>query len=243
MEAKRFAIISDTHGLLRPEVRERLKTCEGILHAGDFDKPDILRQLEEICPVYAVRGNADGNWAKDLPEEREIILAGFRIRMIHNRKALSGNLSGVDIVVCGHSHKYGESREDGVLYLNPGSCGPRRFRLPVTMMVATLYPAEHRIETERVECGLPDAAVRGKTEENSAAGGEDPLQGRDLHKLVKRIMKEVRAGRTVEEIAARNCVDVELAEQICRFYVTHPGVDVDGILNRMELRARSRQGI
>lgn len=226
MEACRIAIISDTHGLLREEVKERLKTCERILHAGDFDKPEILRQLEEIRPVCAVRGNVDKGWAEYLPAEQELTLAGFRIYMIHNRKNISRELSGVDIVVCGHSHRYGEKREDGILYLNPGSCGPRRFRLPVTMMIVTLYPGEHRVGTERIEwdCRAPE-----------------PPAEKDLHKLVKTIMKEVRSGRTVEEIASRNHVEEELAEQICRFYLTHPGVDVDGILNRMELRSRSEK--
>ena len=106
MESYRIAIISDTHGLLRPEVKERLKTCERILHGGDFDKPEILKQLEAIRPVYAVRGNVDKSWAEDLPAEREITLAGFRIYMVHNIKHLKKDLSGIDIIVYGHSHKY-----------------------------------------------------------------------------------------------------------------------------------------
>lgn len=261
MESYRIAIISDTHGLLRPEVKERLKTCERILHGGDFDKPEILKQLEAIRPVYAVQGNVDKSWAEDLPAEREITLAGFRIYMVHNRKRITGKLSGVDIVVCGHTHQYEERREDGVLYLNPGSCGPKRFRLPITMMVATLYPAEHRIETERVEWGgFVTAAGKSTGErewaaqehgdpgpemgeavlEEQSAGRRNFASDRDMYKLIKRIMKEVRAGKTIEEIAAGNRVEKELAEQICRFYVTHPGVDVDGILNRMELHARSK---
>lgn len=226
MEKHCIAVISDTHGLLRPEVKERLINCEAILHAGDFGKPDILEQLREICPVYGVRGNVDREWAGDLPEELEITLFGFRIYMVHNRKHIKKNLSGIDIIIYGHSHKYEERREGGILYLNPGSCGPKRFQLPITMMLANLCPEVHQVGTERVDC----------TVQESGNPGEDTgvLPEQDMHRLVKTIMKEVRAGRTVSGIAARNHVKEELAEQICRFYVTHPGVDVDGILDRME---------
>lgn len=306
MELHRIAVISDTHGLLRPEVLEKLKASEAILHAGDFDKPDILEKLQEICPVWAVRGNVDKEWADGcLPEELETVLFGFRFYITHNRKHVRKDLSGIDVVVYGHSHKYEERRENDILYLNPGSCGPKRFRLPVTMAVLTLYPEEHRIEAERIDC-VPAAAPSGRSEGGSAAvpgqrrsragsvseegrsdsaatpgqrrsrsgpvseegrsdsaaapgqrrsrfgpvseeGRSDsaaahgqceekqwPEQDVDMHKLVKAIMKDVRAGRTVAGIAARHHVKEELAEEICRYYVTHPGVDVDGILDRME---------
>ena len=261
MEIHKIAVLSDTHGLLRPEVTKLAQSCEIILHAGDFDNQKVLEALKAVAPVYAVRGNNDRGWAANLGKELEITLFGLRIYMVHNRKRITGKLSGVDIVVCGHTHQYEERREDGVLYLNPGSCGPKRFRLPITMMVATLYPAEHRIETERVEWGgFVTAAGKSTGErewaaqehgdpgpemgeavlEEQSAGRRNFASDRDMYKLIKRIMKEVRAGKTIEEIAAGNRVEKELAEQICRFYVTHPGVDVDGILNRMELHARSK---
>lgn len=225
MESHRIAVISDTHGLLRAEVRERLLTCEAILHGGDFDRPDILEQLNAIGKVYAVRGNVEKGGTENLPEELEFILFGFRIYMRHNRKQIRRDLQGIDIVICGHSHKYEERREGGILYLNPGSCGPRRFHNPVTMMLLTLYPEKHLAETEKIVF----------TENISAASADkDAVAAPDMHKLVKTIMKEVRGGRTVSEIAERNRVNEELAEQICRFYLTHPGVDVDGILDRME---------
>lgn len=256
MELHRIAVISDTHGLLRPEVSEKLKSCEAFLHAGDFDKADILEKLRAACPVWAVRGNVDKEWADSLPEELEAVLFGFRIYITHNRKHIRKDLSGIDIVVYGHSHKYEERRENGILYLNPGSCGPKRFRLPITMAVLTLYPEEHRIEVERVEC-VPATVLSGQCEGGSAVsfgqkrsrsasvpeeGRSDtaviyeqwPEQDVDMHRLVKAIMKDVRAGRTVAGIAARHHIKEELAEEICRYYVTHPGVDVDGILDRME---------
>lgn len=225
MESHRIAVISDTHGLLRAEVRERLLACEAILHGGDCGRPDILEQLNAIGKVYAVRGNVEKGGTENLPEELEFILFGFRIYMRHNRKQIRRDLQGIDIVICGHSHKYEKRREGGILYLNPGSCGPRRFRNPVTMMLLTLYPEKHLAETEKIVF----------TENISAASAdEDAVAALDMHKLVKTIMKEVRGGRTVAEIAERNRVSEELAEQICRFYLTHPGVDVDGILDRME---------
>ena len=241
MEAHRIAVISDTHGLLRPEVVEVLRECETIFHAGDFDRPDILERLQEICPVRGVRGNVDREWAEALPEELECTLYGFRFYMIHNRKKMRKDLTDIEIVIYGHSHKYQEHWEENTRYLNPGSCGPRRFRLPVTMMLLTLYPQEHRMETERVEWETSPSgkAVRRKdadTQEGQDSGKQeaDFLQGRDLHALIKKMIKEMRNGRSVAEIAARNHVEEEFAEQVCRFYVTHPGVDVEGILDRME---------
>lgn len=256
MEAHRIAVISDTHGTLRPEVAEYLGGCEAVFHAGDLGRSDVLERLRKICPVYAVRGNVDGDWAGELPEELECTLFGFRIYMIHNRKKIAKDLADADIVIYGQSHQYEERAEGRTRYLNPGSCGPRRFRLPVTMMVLILYPAEHRLETKRVEWEISgrgkqygkraelDSKGTGKQGGNSGAAGmqakatsgrdTDFLRGRDLHGLIKKIMKEMRSGRTVAQIAARNQVDEEFAEQVCRFYVTHPGVDVDGILDRME---------
>ena len=246
MELHRIAVISDTHGLLRLEVSEKLKSCEAVLHAGDFDKADILEKLRADCPVWAVRGNVDKEWADSLPEELETELYGFRLYIIHNRKHIRKDLSGIDIVVYGHSHKYEECREDGILYLNPGSCGPKRFRLPVTMAVLTLYPEEHRIEVERIDCvpavsfgqkgscSAPVSEAGRADNDNAAAQEQRPEQDIDMHKLVKAIIKDVRAGRTVAGIAARHHIKEELAEEICRYYVTHPGVDVDGILDRME---------
>lgn len=260
METHRIAVISDTHGLLRPEVLEKLEGCEAILHAGDLGRPDILAKLTEISPVWAVRGNVDREWADGLPGELEVTLSGFRIYITHNRKQIRKDLAGIDIVIYGHSHKYEECREGGILYLNPGSCGPRRFRLPVTMAVLTLYPEGHRAETERVDCMSAAVSVQGGIGSEAVLGQKDigseavPGSGRggsgavsagsepdswpetdvDMHRLVKAVMKDVRAGRTVAGIAARHHVKEELAEEICRYYVTHPGVDVDGILDRME---------
>ena len=350
MDGHRVGVISDTHGILRPETAEILKTCETILHAGDVGKPEVLRQLRDIRDTYAVRGNVDSGRIREfyareterrkcaedvkirakefeasraggfeaqaggfeaqaggfeaqaggfevqaggleaqaggleaqaggfeaqaggfeagqaelpehLPEELEIELFGFRIYMIHDKKLIRKDLPGVDLIICGHSHKYEVGRLGNTACLNPGSCGPRRFCLPVTMMLLTLYPAEHRMETERIDC--LDIPAMGKgishgenpvwiSEEGKAAGvheepavrtgqrgaakapGKIKIPEQDMYRMVRQIMKEVDAGRRIAEIAARNHIDERFAEQVCRMYLTHPGVDVDGILDRME---------
>ncbi len=298
MDGHRIGVISDTHGILRPETAEILKTCETILHAGDVGKPEVLRQLRDIRDTYAVRGNVDSGRIREfyaleterrkcaedvkirakefedsragefetqaggfeaqagefetqaggfearadkfeagraelpehLPEELEIELFGFRIYMIHDKKQIRKDLPGVDLIICGHSHKYEVGRLGNTVCLNPGSCGPRRFRLPVTMMLLTLYPAEHRLETERIDCLDIPAMGKGTLDTDE----EMKITEQDMYRLVRQIMKDVDAGRRIAEIAARNHIDERFTEQVCRMYLTHPGVDVDGILDRME---------
>lgn len=224
--AHRIAVLSDTHGLLRPEVEEILKTCEVIMHGGDIGRMEVADRLRSICPMYAVRGNVDKEWAEGIPRELEVQLFGFRFYMVHNKKHIRKGLEDVDIVIYGHSHKYGVKRDGNCSYLNPGSCGPRRFRQPVTMMALTLYPAAHRFETEEINC-LP---------ETLQGDGIFKMPESEMDKLIRKIMKGADSGISADDIADRNGVDRELAEQICRIYLTHPGVDVDGIMARMELR-------
>lgn len=132
MEARRIGLISDTHGLLRPEARIALRGCSHILHAGDICDPSVLSQLEEIAPVTAVRGNNDrGVWAEELPYQVVIEIDGVRICIVHDAADFSA--SEVDVVVTGHSHKPGMRMEGRVLHVNPGSAGPRRFTLPISL--------------------------------------------------------------------------------------------------------------
>ncbi len=130
-----IGIISDTHGLLRPEVVERLKTCDAILHAGDINKPEILDALRAIAPLYVVRGNNDKDWAEGLPISLTVEIGGLRFFMIHNKRDLPQNLGDVQVIVFGHSHKYFEQTIDGRLWLNPGSCGRRRFDQEISFAV------------------------------------------------------------------------------------------------------------
>lgn len=149
----RIGVISDTHGLLRREALEALADVEHIIHAGDIGSPEILPRLAEIAPVLAIRGNVDtGAWASALPARVEATLAGRRICVIHDLGdlALDPAAAGFDLVISGHSHRPGVEAKGGVLYLNPGSAGPRRFTLPVSLATIdlgkpTLSPELHRL--------------------------------------------------------------------------------------------------
>lgn len=132
----RIGIISDTHGLLRPEALEALRCSDHIIHGGDIGKPEILQALSDIAPLSAVRGNNDiGAWAEALPETLRLQFAQVSVYLIHDRKELDIEplAAGIAVVVSGHSHKPSIQERDGVIYLNPGSAGPRRFKLPVTI--------------------------------------------------------------------------------------------------------------
>jgi uncharacterized protein len=132
----RIGLISDTHGLLRPEAMAFLRGCDHIVHAGDIGKPDILDALGALAPLTAIRGNIDtAAWAAGVPDTALVELAGIRLHVLHDLKqlALDPAAAGVDVVVSGHSHRAVAGERDGVLYVNPGSAGPRRFRLPVTI--------------------------------------------------------------------------------------------------------------
>jgi putative phosphoesterase len=146
---KRIGLISDTHGLLRKEALEALRGSELILHAGDVGKPKILEELRKIAPVVAVRGNVDIEpWAQALPETAVAEAGSVLIYMVHDVKALDLNpaASGFHIVISGHSHQPGKTEREGVLYINPGSAGPRRFQLPVTVALLRTGATPHEVE-------------------------------------------------------------------------------------------------
>ena len=134
-----MGVLSDTHGLLRPQVLERLAGCARILHAGDVGDPAILRRLEAIAPVAAVRGNVDSGATGGLPERIDGDLDGLPYRMAHVREdALAGDLARFRLVVYGHSHQPELAWRGRCLLLNPGACGARRFHLPLTVAVLTI---------------------------------------------------------------------------------------------------------
>ena len=142
----KIAILSDTHGLLRPRVLEFLKTADVILHGGDINRQSIVDELRQYAPLYVVRGNNDKEWAEGLPHHLTVTLGGLRFFMVHNKKEVPADLSGVDVVVFGHSHKYFQQEKDGVLWLNPGSCGPRRFHQEITLMMADVEDGKITVE-------------------------------------------------------------------------------------------------
>lgn len=152
----RLGFISDTHGLLRPEAVRALEGCGAIVHAGDIGAPEILGELGRIAPVTAIRGNIDmAGWAARLPESVAVEFAGARVYVIHDVHdlALDPSKAGFDIVVSGHSHKPGWHNQGGVLYVNPGSAGRRRFRLPVTLATLELEQRPWQPVFVDLECG------------------------------------------------------------------------------------------
>ena len=153
----KIAVVSDTHGLLRPEVLPRLKDADSILHLGDVGDPQILDTLREYAPVTAIRGNIDSKGpCSRLPETEVVLIEGGYIYLLHNIDALHLDPAAAKFsaVLYGHSHKAEIRRHKGVLYFNPGSCGPRRFNLAVTM--GYLHVAEDgSIEPEIVSLESP----------------------------------------------------------------------------------------
>jgi len=142
----RIVILSDTHGLLRPEVLAALEGADAIVHGGDINTQAIVDTLKSYAPLYIVRGNNDKEWAEGLPHELRFALAGVRFYMVHNKKDIPADLKDVDVVVYGHSHKWAMEEKDGVLWLNPGSCGKRRFGQEITFCVMTAQDGEYQVE-------------------------------------------------------------------------------------------------
>lgn len=217
----KIGVLSDTHGLLRPEVLSALSGCEAILHGGDINRQEIIDELSKLAPVYVVRGNNDREWAEAIPLCLDFTLAGVRVAMAHKKKDLPADLSGYDLAVFGHSHRYEEARQGRTLLLNPGSCGPRRFNQPITLAVLQAEGSEIRVDRVDIPHGgrslvAPKAA--------------------DLREQIETVMKETDRGRGPGEIARRHGWDGELVLQIARLYVTHPGVTAEGIMNKMSLK-------
>ncbi len=150
-----IGVISDTHGLIRPEVVEALIGCGLILHAGDIGSRSVLDALRAIAPVVAVRGNCDrGPWAQEFQETEVVEADGHLIYLLHNLNEidLDPAASGFRVVISGHSHNPSRQERNGILYLNPGSAGHRRFKLPVTV-------ARLRIDTIHVEAEIIELQV------------------------------------------------------------------------------------
>ena len=140
----KVGVISDTHGLLRPEAIAALKGCERIIHAGDIGKLEILDQLTAIAPLHVVRGNndLDTSWAADIADHLRFDLNGWQVLLVHDIADVPALLDeATKIVITGHSHKPRIEWRGEQLYLNPGSAGPRRFKLPVTLARLEVLPA------------------------------------------------------------------------------------------------------
>lgn len=139
----RAAVISDTHGLLRPQVIDIVMECDYTLHCGDFTNELVYTDLRSLSKLIAVRGNND--WALDLPERLAVRLGGVEIFMVHDKYDVPRDISA-DIVLFGHSHRYFEEEKDGVLWLNPGSCGKHRWGTDLSMAILTLEDGKWSVE-------------------------------------------------------------------------------------------------
>lgn len=149
----RIGVISDTHGLLRPEAVRALDGVQLIIHAGDVGAPEILTRLKTIAPVFAVRGNVDTQpWAQELPLTTVVETSGFSFYVLHNLHDLDlkPEAAGFDAVISGHTHQAEQHFDSGVLYLNPGSAGPRRFHLPVTLALLEIAKKPWKVEIVRL---------------------------------------------------------------------------------------------
>ena len=219
----RIAVISDTHNCLREPVIKLLQNCDAILHAGDFCNANIFHKLQTLAPLYAVRGNSDKNWDANLPETLSLDLFGLKIFMIHNRKAIrkTEDLTDKALIIYGHTHKYEETTDNGQIWLNPGSCGTKRFLLPVTMAVIHTKK-EQACQIERIDFADDKQTTVIHHPDN-------------MRTVVLNVMKDIEKGKTITAIAQKNHITEDLSALICRLYLTHPGVDADGILKKMGL--------
>lgn len=149
-------IISDTHGLLRPEAAAALRGCDHLIHGGDIGSLDVVEQLRKLAPLSIIRGNIDkADWAQQFPETTTVDVAGKRVYVLHSLKELRFDpaAEGYHVVVSGHSHKPAIHEEGGVLYVNPGSAGPRRFKLPISV-------AKLAIDEEGVKASIQALSIQ-----------------------------------------------------------------------------------
>lgn len=142
----KLAIISDTHGLLRPEVIEHIEGVDVILHGGDINKQSVVDELRRYAPLYVVRGNNDKDWAADIPHELTVTLGGVTFYMVHNKKEVPADLSGVDAVVFGHSHQVFSGRTLRRALAQPRLLRPRRFAQEITLMLAEAEGGRLRVQ-------------------------------------------------------------------------------------------------
>ncbi len=212
-----IGILSDTHGLLRQEVIDAFKGVDHIIHAGDIDNKSVIDRLEGIAPVTVVRGNADKEWAEYLPETATLEILGNKIYIIHNKGKIHDDLTGISIVIYGHSHKYSLVEKDGQVWFNPGCCGKRKSEQEVSFAILEISgPGEYEFRKRLID----DFGLASKLP-------------KDIDRIISRTMDMTDKGKSHKEIAKKLKISEDLAESICRMYLTHPGVDVAGILQRI----------
>ncbi len=230
----KILVLSDTHGLLRPVVREMLGDCDAVIHCGDYHTQKILDEIRASVSadtqMFLVRGNNDGNWAAPLPERLEFDLGNVKFCAVHDKADLPEDPGDCRVFLYGHSHRYTEEWRAGRLWLNPGSCGRRRFRLDITM--AVLYLENGKISVERID--ISDAKGSDMIRKDAKGSASMSLPA-DLCGMVRDIMKRMDKGHKVDRISRELGVRQDFVEDICRIRVTHPGVSAEGIVNKIEV--------
>jgi uncharacterized protein len=154
-EPQLIGLISDTHGLVRPQALQALQGVDLVIHAGDIGTPEVMDALKRIAPLVAIKGNNDrGSWARSLPDTKLVKISAAQLYVIHNVKELDCDpvARGIQVVISGHSHKPSVVHREGVLYVNPGSAGPRRFKLPVA--VGKLHMNRLNVKAEIIELDI-----------------------------------------------------------------------------------------
>ena len=218
----RIGILSDTHGLLRDEVVKALDGVDHIIHAGDIDRKEVIDSLVSIAPVTVVRGNADKDWAEHIPVTASIDLSGKRFYVIHNKAKIDSDLSGYDVIVYGHSHKYSYTEKDGQIWFNPGCCGKRKPGQEISLAIAEITGEDIIFEKVVID--------------NSGPVIDSSSLPKNIDSIIRKAMKLTDKGKGAEDIARSCNISPALADDICRMYLTHPGIDVAGILQRIEGR-------
>lgn len=220
------AVLSDTHNLLRPEVLEIIKDCDAVIHGGDISSQKVLDAVnvnkKENAPFFVVRGNNDKEWAEHIPNYLEFELEGVHFYLRHIKKEIPDDLGKAQIVIYGHSHKYMEEEVDGRLWLNPGSCGRRRFHQAITMAVLEILDGKWSVK--RID--IPHV---------SAEKSQMEIPADNLLAVVLEIIKRMDKGQTVQEMSQKMNIDAGFAEEVCRIRVTHPGVTAQGIVDKIEV--------
>ena len=219
----RIAVISDTHDLLRPEVIRQIGDSDAVIHAGDFSSRKVLEQIKASMKdpeqFYYVRGNNDHEWAEELPEMRSFEIGGIRFHLIHNYKKLPKEPVPADIIIFGHSHRYLAEEKGDCLWLNPGSCGKRRFHQEISMAVLEIRNGSYHVRKTVIELPVQKQEIRE----------EDRLF------LIREIYKRMDRGQKIGQMASALKAEPELVEEICRIRSTHPGASPEDILNKMEV--------
>ena len=241
-DCMKVAVLSDTHNLLRPQVAALLGTCDAVIHAGDIGSLQLMDAVREAAgqeaPAFFVRGNNDGEWAEGLPESLCFTLGGISFFLVHKKKDVPEKLEGIQVIVHGHSHKYMQEEKSGRLWLNPGSCGKRRFNQEITM--AFLYLGKGHVQVERVDLPAEPVSGRGKRDLDKREVEKDCRIPEDnLLSAIEGIFRRMDRGWKIERISREMKLDACFVEQVCRIRVTHPGVSAEGIMDKIEVNRQT----